>query len=97
MLFVVLPGGPAEEAGLRGARFGDEHSGWNAPAPGDVITAIDGVKVKSVGDLASYLADSGKHVGDVVRLEVVREGGGLEVTVRLGARDDKQADVVGAI
>ena len=97
MLFVVLPGGPADEAQLRGARFGDEQSGWRAPGPGDVITAIDGVSVKSVGDLASYLAGSGKRVGDVVRLQVVREGKVLEVSVRLGARDDKQADLIGAI
>jgi S1-C subfamily serine protease len=97
MVFVVLPGTAAEQAGLRGAGFGDENSGWKAPLPGDVITAIDGVRVKSVGDLASYLAGSGKHVGDVVSLQLVREGELLEVSLRLGARDDKQADLVGAL
>jgi 2-alkenal reductase len=97
MVYVVLPGSPAEKAGIQGVRFGDERSGWKAPIPGDVITAIDGVSVRSVGDLASYLADSDRHVGDVVRLQVMREGEVVEVSVRLGARDDKQAELVGAL
>jgi S1-C subfamily serine protease len=97
MVFVVLPDGPAEEAGLRGARFGDEHSGWKAPAPGDFITAIDGVPVRSVGDLAWYLATSGKHVGDVVELQVTRDGEVQVIPLRLGARSDREADLIGAL
>jgi len=98
MLAVVLPGSPADKAQLRGASYvQDPLGGTTLGAPGDVVVAIDGVKVESADDLSSYLSISGKRVGEVVRLDVVRDGKALEVSVRLAARYDKQADLAGAI
>ncbi len=95
---LVVPRGPADEAGLWGrASMRNKRASVALGESGDLITAIDGVKVRSVADLASYLAESGRHVGDLVTLRVVRNARVLEVSVRLSARDDKQGDLVGAI
>ena len=94
---LVVPGSPASEVQMEGARSLEVRPDGTLGESGDVITAIDGVSVRSVDDLASYLSCSGAQVGDVARLQVVRAGEALEVSVRLRARDDKQADLSGAL
>lgn len=66
----LAPGGPAEAAGLRS---------------GDVIVAVDGVRVRGIDDLASYLEEF-KLPGQVAELTVARGGGLLTIPVVLGAR-----------
>lgn len=73
----VVPGGPADRAGLRGAT---QTRGGGAQL-GDVIVALDGQRVRSVGDLQRLL-DRHK-AGEQVRLEVVRAGQSREVPVTL--------------
>jgi S1-C subfamily serine protease len=73
----VAPDSPAAKAGLRSARF--ERDG--GLIPGDVITALDGVAITSVGKLLASLDDH--KVGDVVKLNLLREGRPHEVTVTL--------------
>src|SRR5579883_2647194 len=80
----VLPGSPAEAAGLRGASGADTSA--QVPAGGDVITRIDGVAVRSVQDISAYL--DGKSPGDTVTLTVVRGGNSLTLTVHLAAWPD---------
>ncbi len=65
---VVVPqtGSPAERAGMR---------------PQDVIVAIDGQKISTVGDLRRELFR--KKPGDSVRVEVVRDGQRVTLTVVL--------------
>ncbi len=70
----VTPGGPAQQAGLRG-------SGSSQRA--DIITAIDGVEMKRAGDLTSFI--QAKHVGDTITLTVYRNGETLKIEVTLGA------------
>jgi S1-C subfamily serine protease len=73
----VVPGGPADRAGLHGMTPG------RSPQPGDVIVAVDGELVHTVDDLSRLL---GRHeVGDEVRLELLREGESREVIVKLEA------------
>jgi S1-C subfamily serine protease len=73
-LAAVVPGSPAAAAGLTG----NSRSG----VPGDVITAVDGVPVRSVEDLVKEL---NKHrPGDSVTLEVNRAGESIRLTVTLG-------------
>jgi len=73
----VVPGGPGERAGLRGAT--EPRSG--RIQLGDVIVALDGQPVRTVGDLQRLL-DRHK-AGEQVRLEVVRGGQSREVPVTL--------------
>ncbi|MBI4493574.1 MAG: trypsin-like peptidase domain-containing protein [Chloroflexi bacterium] len=76
----AIADGPAAQAGLRGGRSTTES---DTPVGGDVITAADGKAVGSVQELASYLDT--RHVGDQVRLSVLRDGQTIEVPVTLGA------------
>ena len=73
----VLPGGPASRAGLRGATQARN----GRTQLGDVIVAIDGQSVRTVGDLQRLL-DRHK-AGEQVRLVVVRDGKSREVPVTL--------------
>jgi len=81
----VVPGGPADEAGLRGSDrqvtiYGDE-----VRVGGDVITAIDGKPVTDFGDLVTYLARI-TEVGQTVTLTLLRQGQETDVKVTLAAR-----------
>lgn len=73
----VEPGSPADKAGLQGIK---EHPRLGVRL-GDIITAIDGVKVKSFDDLYNTLSE--KKVGDVVKVEYQRMGRTMTQSVRL--------------
>ena len=73
----VPPGSAAATAGLRGATLSRD----GALVPGDIITAIDGKPVDSLGKLLARLDDY--KVGDTVRVKVLREGKESEVAVAL--------------
>ena len=71
----VVPGGPADRAGLRGTTQG------RSGQMGDVIIDLDGEPVHTVDDLQRLL---GRHkVGEQVHLQVVREGTSRQVAVTL--------------
>lgn len=78
----VHPGGPAAEAGLRGARFGRR----NAIYPGDVIVALNGKTVDSVARLLALLDDD--KPGETVQLTVWRDGKQISVAVALRSGED---------
>jgi S1-C subfamily serine protease len=84
----VFPGGPAERAGLRAGRRRAQAANRIVVLGGDIITAIDGVKLKSVDDLTAYL-DAQREVGDTVRLEIVRDGRPMSLPVRLAELPDE--------
>lgn len=73
----VAPGSAAEAAGLRGAVLSPE----GGITPGDIITAVDGKPIDSVSKLLGRLDD--RQVGEVAKLEILREGRKLEVAVVL--------------
>lgn len=73
----VVPGGPAEQAGLRGGQGQNER----IPRGGDVIAAIDGQAVTDLGEIADQL--SVHKPGDSVALTVIRDGQEQTVTVIL--------------
>jgi 2-alkenal reductase len=79
----VTPGGPADQAGIRGGSVPTSISGLEAG--GDVITAIDGRPIVNFDQLLSYLL-SNKSPGDAVVLTILREGQPQDVTITLGER-----------
>jgi len=79
----VVPGGPADQAGIRGGTQPTNLE--NLQAGGDVITAIDGQPVPTFDSLLAYLTTN-KSPGDTVVLTVLREGQTMDVTITLGAR-----------
>ena len=64
----LVEGGGAQKAGLE---------------KGDILLAVDGVKVKNLDDIKANLAT--KYVGDTVQVRVRRDEAELEFVVKLGA------------
>jgi S1-C subfamily serine protease len=82
----VVPGGPAEKAGLEG---GDDKLAFQAAryqTGGDVILAVDGQKIVEENDLARTIA--AHRPGDEVTLTVLHEGQRETVKLTLGQRPD---------
>jgi membrane-associated protease RseP (regulator of RpoE activity) len=83
----VTEGGPADQAGLRGAGSCDD--GDLLPG-GDLIVAIDGHPLETFNDLISYLVSS-TQVGQQIFITVIREGEEVELTLAVGARPSRPA------
>ncbi len=84
LLSEVVPGSPADEAGLEG---GDEKLSFQATpyeTGGDVILAIDGHPVVQPEDLARYI--SLHEPGETVNLDVLHDGEREQIEVTLGKR-----------
>ena len=79
----VTPGGPADQAGIRGGNAPTSQNNLNAG--GDLITAIDGRPVTTFDQMLSYLITN-KSPGETVLLTVLRDGQLMDVTVTLGQR-----------
>jgi 2-alkenal reductase len=79
----IVPGGPADQAGLRG---GTQETGIpGLLGGGDLIIAIDGLPVRQFDDLLSYLFKS-TEVGQEITLTVVRSTGEVDLTLTIGTR-----------
>ena len=76
-----------------GVVVGDVQRGKAADKGGlqrlDVITAVDGAKIKSPDDLVAAI--SGRRAGETVKLAVIRDGKPLQLTVVLGDRKEMPA------
>jgi S1-C subfamily serine protease len=86
LLAEVVPGGPAEKAGLKG---GDKEVRFQAgkwSTGGDVILQVDGQDVIQPDDLARLVA--ARKPGEKVTLTVLRDGTKEQVEVTLGERPD---------
>ncbi len=86
LLAEVVPGGPAEKAGLRG---GDKELKFQAgqySTGGDVILQVEGEDVVTPDDLAHLIAD--KKPGEKVTMTILRDGEKKQVEVTLGKRPD---------
>jgi S1-C subfamily serine protease len=73
IIVTVVAGSPAEAAGLKGGQTGD------------VIVGVDNVTVRKLIDVLVYI-ERNKSPGDIVTLQIIREGTALNVPVTLEER-----------
>ncbi|MEA3334468.1 MAG: trypsin-like peptidase domain-containing protein [Chloroflexota bacterium] len=85
LVVALAGGGPADQAGLVGSQNRQIEDALPYPVGGDVIVAIADQPVTGMDDLITYLA-SQTQPGDVVTLEVIRDGETISLDVELGAR-----------
>jgi 2-alkenal reductase len=79
----VVQGGPADQAGLRGADRNSSIPGL--PAGGDMIISVDGRPIQVFGELLTYLMEN-KSPGDTITLNILRGSEQKEVIITLGKR-----------
>jgi S1-C subfamily serine protease len=85
LIVEVTRGRPAAQAGVRGPDREVRLGNYVIPVGGDILTAIDGNKVREMEDLVKYL-ETETEVGQVVTLSLVRDGRELTIQVELGER-----------
>ncbi len=83
----VVPGGPADDAGLKGSDDRQTFQGIPIETGGDVIVAVDGQKLESESDLAELI--SRQRPGQTVKIEVLRDGEHQEIDVELEGRPER--------
>ncbi|MFI5028600.1 MAG: S1C family serine protease [Solirubrobacterales bacterium] len=86
LLAEVVPGGPADEAGLKGGDGKLRFQAAEYRTGGDVIIAVDGHPVVHPDDLALYTSDYAPE--QKVTLTVLRDGQKKDIEVKLGKRPD---------
>jgi Trypsin-like serine proteases, typically periplasmic, contain C-terminal PDZ domain len=86
LLSEVVPGGPAEKAGLTGGSEEVRFQAAKWEAGGDVILAIDGQKIVEENDLARVVAEH--EPGEKVTLTVLHDNNQEQVELTLGKRPD---------
>ena len=87
LIITVVPGSPAEIAGLKGVSeikiIGDKEY----PADGDIIISVDGKEVRKISDILIHLQEK-KSVGDEMILSVLRDGEVMHIILVLIERPD---------
>ena len=86
----VLNGGPADDAGIKGATGQATIGGQTVPVGGDIITKVDGKEVTSMEDVIS--AVNAHQPGEELTLTVSRDGQEQDITVKLGDRPARVQD-----
>jgi len=84
-LLVVEVAGPAQQAGIQAGSRPVVIGGTAIPAGGDIIVALDGQSVNSLGEVRAYI-ENFKHPGDSVTVSVVRNGQQMDIPVTLAER-----------
>jgi S1-C subfamily serine protease len=84
MIARVVPGGPADDAGLKGSDDTIHFQGTPVKTGGDVILAVNGKKVIGPSDLSNFISQG--RPGDKVTLQILRDGERQDVEVTLGTR-----------
>jgi S1-C subfamily serine protease len=80
----VIPGSPADKAGLRGGSTTATMSGTTYVLGGDVIVAVDGKRISQSSQLADVIATH--RPGQQVTVTIIRDGHQQDVTVTLAAQ-----------
>jgi len=85
----VVPGGPADRAGIRGGTRQEVIDGVQTTLGGDVIVAVDGKEIKGLYDSLSY-TENNKSPGDKIVFTIMRDGKTQTVDLILGVRPPPQ-------
>jgi S1-C subfamily serine protease len=86
----VLSGGPAADAGIKGATGQATIGGQTYPVGGDIITKVDGKPITGMDEVIS--AVNGHKPGDEITLTIFSGGHQRDVTVKLGDRPSHVQD-----
>jgi S1-C subfamily serine protease len=86
----VLSGGPASDAGIKGATGQATISGQTFPVGGDIITKVDGKAISGMDDVVSAVNEH--KPGDEIALTIFSGGQQKDVTVKLGDRPSHVQD-----
>lgn len=81
----VVPGGPADQAGLRGSTQPVMVDNQRTLIGGDIIISADGQPITSFDDLVHFLANE-TSAGQTIILNVLRDGDVISLPVTLGVR-----------
>jgi S1-C subfamily serine protease len=85
LMIEVVPGGPADRAGIRGGDRIVQLGNVQLPLGGDIVTAINGEAVDDLQELTVYL-ETQTQVGDTVEVTIFRGGAEQSVPVTLAER-----------
>jgi S1-C subfamily serine protease len=86
----VLSGGPADDAGIKGATGQATIGGQTFPVGGDIITKVDGKPITGMDEVISAVNEH--KPGDEITLTIFSDGGQRDVTVKLGDRPSHVQD-----
>ncbi|MFC2026252.1 S1C family serine protease [Chloroflexota bacterium] len=81
----VEDNGPADKANIRGANDVSSYEGRQVEVGGDVIIAIDGVPIRSFGDLLIFISLQ-TTPGQEVTLTIIRDGETKDLVLKMGER-----------
>jgi len=87
LIVTVVPGSPAEMAGLKGVSEIKTIGDKEYPADGDIIVSVDGKEVRKISDILIHLQEK-KSVGDEMILSVLRDGEVMHIILVLIERPD---------
>jgi len=85
LMIEVIPGGPADRAGIRGGDRIVQLGNVQLPLGGDIVTAINGQAVDDLQELTVYL-ETRTQVGDTVEVTIFRGGVEQSIAVTLAER-----------
>src|SRR5829696_2863992 len=86
----VLSGGPAADAGIKGATGEATIAGQTFQVGGDIITKVDGKEITGMDDVVSVVNEH--KPGDEITLTIFSGGQQKDVTVKLGDRPSHVQD-----
>ncbi|MGD0028628.1 MAG: trypsin-like peptidase domain-containing protein [Candidatus Bathyarchaeia archaeon] len=81
----VTSGGAADKAGLKGGTTQTQVDGTTITTGGDIITAINGTRIRNLDDLSTYLEEY-TLPGQTINVTIVRNNQTLTLPVELQAR-----------
>ena len=87
LIVTVVPGSPAEMAGLKGVSEIKTIGDKEYPADGDIIVSVDGKEVRKISDILIHLQEE-KSVWDEMILSVLRDGEVMHIILVLIERPD---------